>query len=263
VLEFEDLEWFPAWLRTWLTNVIVVLCRVVGVVPALTGVVSRTLREQGLDRIVDLGSGGGGSMPEVLEAVRGEPGLGETQLLMTDRYPNLDAVKTFNDPARPERAYRTEPVDATDLAAAPAGLKTMVNCFHHMRPAQARAILASAVAERQPLLIYEMTENWVPFPLWVLSLPFALPMVFVAALVFTPFVRPVSLRQLFFTYVVPLVPLFYAWDGHASVARIYAWSDLDELLEGLESDDYRWERGPAEGANGKAFGIYLLGVPTG
>ena len=63
VLEFEDLEWFPAWLRTWLTNVIVVLCRVVGVVPALTGVVSRTLREQGLDRIVDLGSGGGGSMP--------------------------------------------------------------------------------------------------------------------------------------------------------------------------------------------------------
>jgi hypothetical protein len=262
LFEFEDQPWFPSWLRTCMTNVIVVFCRVVGVVPALSGVVTRALREQGLDRIIDLGSGGGGSMPEVLVAVRSEPGLAGTQLLMTDLYPNTDAVATFNDPANPECAYQAEPVDATNLAAAPAGLKTMVNCFHHMRPAQARSILASAVAEREPLLIYEMGESPMPTSLWVLSLPLALPMVFVTALVWTPFVRPLTLRQLFFTYVVPLVPLFYAWDGHASLPRVYGHADLNILLEGLDTPGYQWEHGSAEGADGKAFGFYLFGRPT-
>jgi len=262
LFEFEDQPWFPSWLRTCMTNVIVVFCRMIGVVPALTGVVTRALHEQRLDRIVDLGSGGGGSMPEVLAAVRGEPGLEGTELLMTDLYPNLDAVSTFNDPAHPERAYQAESVDATKLVEAPAGLKTMVNCFHHMPPPQARAILASAAEARQPLLIYEMGEFKLPIALWVVSLPIALPMVFLSALLWTPFVRPLSWQQLFFTYVVPVVPLFYAWDGHASLPRIYGHADLDELLEGLRSDDYQWEHGPAEGADGKGVGLYLFGRPT-
>ena len=262
LFEFEDQPWFPSWLRTCMTNVIVVFCRVVGVVPALTGVVSRALREQGLQRIVDLGSGGGGSMPEVLAAVRAQPGLEGTELLMTDRYPNTDALVTFNDPAHPERAYQAEPVDATALTDAPAGLKTLVNCFHHMRPAQARAILASAAEARQPLLVYEMGEFQFPTALWVVSLPIALPMVFLTALLWTPFVRPLTVRQLFFTYVVPLVPFFYAWDGHASLPRVYGHADLDELLEGLHTEGYQWEHGPAEGADGKVFGLYLLGRPV-
>jgi len=262
LFEFEDQAWFPSWLRTWMTNVIVVFCRVIGVVPVLSNVVSRALREQGLDRIVDLGSGGGGSMPEVLAVVRSEPGLGGTRLLMTDLYPNRDALSTFNDPAQPECAYQVDSVDATDLAEAPPGLKTMVNCFHHMRPVQARAILASAVEARQPLLVYEMGEFKLPIALWVLSLPIALPIVFLTALLWTPFVRPLTLRQLFFTYVVPLVPLFYAWDGHASLPRVYGHADLDELLEGLQARGYRWEHGPAASADGKIFGFYLFGRPT-
>ena len=262
LFEFEDQPWFPSWLRTCMTNVIVVFCRMIGVVPALTGVVTRALREQGLDRIVDLGSGGGGSMPEVLEAVRGEPGLEGTELRMTDLYPNLDAASTFNDPAHPERAYQAESVDATKLVEAPAGLKTMVNCFHHMPPPKARAILASAAEARQPLLIYEMGEFKLPIALWALSLPIALPMVFLTALLWTPFVRPLTARQLFFTYVIPLVPFFYAWDGHASLPRVYGHADLDELLEGLHHDGYRWEHGPAKGSDGKEFGLYLLGRPV-
>ena len=60
---------------------------------------------------------------------------------MTDRYPNRDAVARFGAQGDPQVRYLPDPVDATELASAPAGLKTMINCFHHMRPAQARAIL--------------------------------------------------------------------------------------------------------------------------
>jgi len=262
VIEFEDFNWFPSWLRTCMTNNIVIIARFMGVTTGLGNLVSRILNEEGIDRIVDLGSGGGGVMPDVLARVREMPRKENVQLTMTDFYPNADAVKKFNQPDTPHIEYLSTSVDATSLASTPEGLKTMSNCFHHMRPETARAILKSAHDNRQPLLIYEMGPNNVPFFAWVLSLPIALPMIAVTALVLSAFVRPVTFRQIFFTYFIPLIPIFYAWDGHASVPRIYTFDDMDDLLKGLDSPDYRWEKGLAQNHKGKDFGNYLLGLPT-
>jgi len=261
VLEFEDLAWFPAWLRTCMTNLIVVFGRVIGANQVLAGLVARVLKETQLEEIVDLGSGGGGSMPEVLALLREDPDTAHARLTMTDLYPNLDAIETFNGSDAPHIRYLRDPVNATDLASAPSGLKTMNNCFHHMRPDQARAILESAQTSRQSLLVYEVGDNAMPFVMWCLALPIGLLLVALSALVLTPMVRPLTFRQLFFTYAVPLIPIFYAWDGQASMPRIYTLEDLDELLEGLDSDDYRWEKGYAQTAKGRKLGIYLLGLP--
>lgn len=258
-LEFEDLPWVPGWLRDSLTRVLVVLGRVFGVPDALAPLIRRVLREQELTQIVDLGSGAGGCMPDVLAAVGSDPDFAGTQLLLTDRYPNKDAQARF---ASTENIrYAAQPVDATTLAEAPAGLKTMINCFHHMRPPQARAILEAAERRREPLLVYELADNTVPFWAWVLALPIGLPMVFLSALLLTPFVRPLSARQLFFTYVIPIIPALYAWDGQASAPRIYGLADLDELLEGLGGAGYHWEKGTAVTEDGRSRGIYLLGTP--
>lgn len=228
----------------------------------LGNLVSRILDEEAIDSIVDLGLGGGGVMPDVLALVRDMPGKENVKLTMTDLYPNVDAIKKFNHPGAPHIEYLSTPVDATSLASTPEGLKTMSNCFHHMRPKMARAILKSAHDNRQPLLIYEMGPNNIPFFAWVLSLPIALPMIALTAIVLSSFVRPVTFRQMFFSYVIPLIPIFYAWDGHASVPRIYTFDDMDELLIGLDSSDYRWEKGLAKNHKGKDFGNYLLGLPT-
>ena len=83
------------------------------------------------------------------------------------------------------------------------------------------------------------------------------------ALVKSAFVRPVTPTQLFFTYVIPLIPLFYAWDGQASMPRIYGEKDLDELLEGLEDPEYIWEKGFGLSKRGGKLGSYLLGLPKG
>lgn len=263
VLEFEDLRWFPSWLRTSMTNLIVVISRLLGVPSALGALVSRVLRDEGIDQIVDLGSGGGGSMPEVLDAVRAEPGTEHVTLVMTDLYPNLDAVRIFDEDRDSHIRYLREPVDATHLESAPRGLKTMVNCFHHMRPEGARAILSSAQENREPILIYEMGDNNIPFALWVLLLPLSLPLVMVMALGLTPMARPLTVRQLVFTYLIPVVPIFYAWDGQASMPRIYTPEDLDELLAEIgESPDYRWEKGFGKTESGRTLGTYLLGVPV-
>ena len=262
VLEFEDLGWFPGWLRTAMTNLIVVLGRVWGVAPVLANLISRILKQQGIEQIVDLGSGGGGAMPEVVARVREIRDTSGARLTMTDLYPNLDAIDTFNQPGAPELRYLRDPVDATDFSSSPQGLKTMVNCFHHMRPPMARAILKSAHDTGEPILIYEMGGTKIPFAIWLLGLPLALPLVALTVFLLTPFVRPLTFRQLFFTYIIPIVPIFYAWDGQASMPRLYSLADMDELLEGLDSPTYRWEKGPAPSEKGKTLGVYLLGVPV-
>lgn len=259
-IEFEDFDWFPPWLRMFMANVLVVLARIIGVTPVLAKLVGRTLDDLGTRRIIDLGSGSGGVMPDVLRTLRAHPKHADVELTLTDLHPHAEARARFKD--EKGIGYEADPVDAADLARAPTGLKTMVNSFHHMRPQQARKILRSARDSGQPLLIYEMSDNTVPFVVWLLLLPIALPLVALSSLFLTPLVRPMTLRQLVFTYVIPLVPIFYAWDGQTSMPRIYGLSDLDELLEGLHGAGYRWEKGPATDDDGKKVGIYLLGVPT-
>lgn len=260
VLEFEDQPWFPPFLRRHLTNVIVQLNRMVGLPELLGEKVGDVLDELGIDTVVDLGSGSGGVMPEVLDAVRRQPAHEGAKLVMTDLYPNRDVIAEYGTDGLTR--YESDPVDATDLAHAPAGLKTMVNSFHHLRPPQARAVLESAYATRQPLLVYELAENKLPFVFWLVGLPFGLTVVSLMSLFLTLRIRPLTASQLFFTYVIPLVPFFYAWDGQASFPRIYNYDDLDALLQGLDGDGYTWEKGPMTSRSGKTFGMFLLGRPT-
>lgn len=258
--ELEDQAWFPSWLRSSLTRLIAAFCRGIGVPDALAPLVRRALQDQGLTTIVDLGSGAGGILPDVLDRVREAPGFEDTTLRLTDAFPDPEARAFFADVDGID--YDAEPLDATDLTDAPTGLKTMVNAFHHLRPDDARRMLERAEAARQPLLIYELSDA-VPFVPWLVFLPLGLAVVFVMALIFTPFVRPLTLRQLVLTYVIPVIPACYAWDGQASAPRIYGLSDLDELLEGLGGEGYTWEKGPATTPSGSKRGIYLLGLPTG
>ena len=261
LVEFEDLEWFPSWLRACMTRLIIVFMRVVGGERVLQHQIALALEATGEQDVVDLGSGAGGSMPVVLEALRAK---GQMQsLTLTDLYPNPETIAHLEARNIEGLRYHPEPVDATDLATAPAGLKTMINSFHHMRPEQARAILATARENAAPLLVYELAANKPPNIVWWLFLPLGLLITGFTAVLFTPFVKPLTLRQLFFTFVIPVIPFFYAWDGQASMIRTYDFDDLNELLQGLESDDdYTWEMREAEDAGGKKLGYVLLGRPV-
>jgi len=261
LFEFEDLIWFPSWLRTCMTNLIMVLHKIMGISDVLADLIKDILEKQKLSKIVDLGSGSGGAMPEVLKKINETKGFEDVKLLMTDLYPNKEIVKKYNTDTNLRCSYHETPVDATNIATAPDGLKTMMNSFHHMPPEVARKILKSAYIDRQPLLIYEMAENKFPLLIWWLMLPLGLLIVMIMALLMTPFVRPMTFKQLIFTYLIPIIPICYAWDGQASMPRIYAMKDYDILLEGLHSEDFRWEKGYARKKNGKKTGTYLVGYP--
>ena len=260
LFEFEDFGWFPAWLRACMTNLLMVLLKMMGVPKVLAASIAKILKEHKIDTIVDLGSGSGGAMPEVLEILHQEMDLPKSKLILTDLYPNPDTIQKFK--SNNHINYLETSVDATNIALAPAGLKTMVNSFHHMPPKAAKQILKSAQESNQPILIYEMAENKMPLLLWWILLPISLPILMVMSLFMTPLVKPLKWQQLVFTYLVPIIPIFYAWDGQASMPRLYALKDYDELLDGLQLDNYRWEKGLAKKENGKTLGTYCLGVPV-
>jgi len=261
LFEFEDYSWFPNWLRACMTNLIVVLHKMLGISEVLCYLMARVLREKKLERVVDLGSGSGGAMPEVMKTLHSMKDLSHVELIMTDLYPNQKAVKRFNKNTSDKLSYLETPVDATNLVSAPNGLKTMVNSFHHMPPKQARQILESAEKNQEPLLIYEMAENKIPLLVWILLLPLSLVIVMLMTWFLTPFVKPLTWQQVIFTYLIPIIPICYAWDGQASLPRMYALKDVDELLNGLGKHNYYWEHGPAKKSNGKNLGTYIVGYP--
>jgi len=258
LFEFEDFHWFPHFLRTCMTRFIVTMHKMLGSSHDLADLVAKGLKHTDQKQIIDLCSGGTGPMLEVIDILKEKHQLDDVKLTFTDLYPNLDAAKMVNEQGNPNIEYLTDSVDATQLNVDQKGLRTMVCSMHHMRPEIAKAILKDAKDNRQPICVFEISDNSMPPTwLWWVGLPFNFLMVFFV----TPFIRPLTWQQLVFTYVPPFpLPFFIAWDGGVSNVRTYTMSDYDELLVDLKANDYVWEKGLIKG-KGPAPKSYLLGYP--
>lgn len=255
LFELEDAPWFPAWLREAMTLVLATMHRGLKTSRMIQPLLEKGLSASRTRRIVDLCSGGGGPMLDAHAELRKQ--FPDLQLLLTDLYPN-EKVRTLIAARKdPQVSYHAQPIDAARVDAGLDGLRTMVGCFHHMPVDVAKAILRDAATSRRPLCIFELSDNSTPTALWWTAIPF----VFILTLVITPWVRPLRWGQLFFTYVVPIIPLCVAFDGAASNPRTYTPDDLRELVADLESDHYHFEIGVLRKPGLPGGMSYLLGLP--
>ena len=132
------------------------------------------------------------------------------------------------------------------------GFRTMFTSFHHFPPEEARAILQNAVDEGQNIGVFEMTKR---APLTIaLMFPWAIMPLF-----FTPWIRPFRWSRLFWTYVVPVVPFVFLFDGIVSCLRTYRPEELREMVDQLTVNGYRWEIGEQSGAPAEMAITYLIG----
>ena len=82
----------------------------------------------------------------------------------------------------------------------------------------------------------------------------------IMVLLMIPPVRPFNL---FFTYVVPLVPLMVRWDGVVSPLRTYDAHELRALATSVpHSDRFRGDAGEVA-LNGPIPVTYLIGLSNG
>lgn len=157
-----------------MTNLILLFHKMMGTTQAISNLIIDLLQKVHFDTIIDLGSGSGGPMIEVINYINKKEKETKLNLLLTDLHPNPKLVKKINTDDNEYINYHSESINATNLLEAPKALKTIIASFHHMSPEIAKNILQSTSKHNQSILIYELAKNNVPFIAWILLLPISL-----------------------------------------------------------------------------------------
>jgi len=251
LFEFEDLSWFPSGIRNYGTDFLQHVTNKFDFYKGVVPLLEEGIEAGGENQVIDLASGGGGGWKKLSTHLK--ENRPEVKVVLTDYFPNLRAFKKMKDHDPEVFSFEREPVSALDVPTHLRGLRTQFLSFHHFKKEDARQILQNAVDSRAPIGIFEGQVRDVPHFLKNFFSP-------ISVLVFTPFIRPFSIGRIFFTYILPIVPLFVWWDGIVSVLRTYSVSEMQELVDTLEhGDTYEWKIGKH-----KERGItvpYLLGLP--
>ena len=184
------------------------------------------LRQSGEDsassRIVDLCSGGTGALEPVLDDLK-RRGL-QPRVVLTDKFPNLATFEAVRKRSKGSVEYRAESVDATRIPEDLDGVRTLFASFHHFDDRDAAGILRDAASKGRGLAIFEISER---HPIMIL----VMPLVPLATLFLTPFLRPFRLGRLIFTYLVPVVPALVFWDGAVSCLRTRRPAEMQALAD--------------------------------
>jgi hypothetical protein len=261
LFEFEDLDWLPQVWRDQITELLHHQIASRGVYRAIVPRIVETLRQTKSSRIIDLGSGSGGDIVGLHEAIDAACGE-EIPVLLTDKFPNLEAFKRIDAATHGRVGHIAKSVDATNVPRDVTGLRTMFTAFHHLPPDLAHKILSDAVEARAPILIAEFTERS------LLNIAKAIVIGPFIALIDSAFIRPFGWRRLLWTYLIPITPLLYSWDALASHIRTYALDELQAMTADLSDKGYDWQMGhvpieefgdPLIKAGGRL--TYLIGTP--
>jgi hypothetical protein len=253
LIELEDQPWFPAAIRDAATDYLRFMLTVGNNYAPAAPLLARALRQSGAQRIVDLCAGGGGPWQRLRAALAAQGATPE--IVLTDKFPNAPAAALLSDGGTNGRlTYHPHGVDALNVPRELSGLRTMFSAFHHFAPDAARALLADAQRSDAPIAVFETTQRSVLSLLLIAGSPL---FVFFAM----PFVRPFRWRNLFFTYVLPVLPLMVLWDGIVSCLRCYTPDELRAMVAALPPrTDYAWEVGEAWGRAPLPV-TYVLGLP--
>ena len=230
--ELEDFDWFPATLRDAMTGWLRVVSEVACASSSAAPPVLEAMDSIGTNRIVDLCSGGGGPVIELVKHLGEHYGRDVTAVL-TDKFPNEAAFAAAERELPSRLSSRRASTDATDVPSDLVGVRTIFNAFHHLPPPVAKAVLADAAKSRQPILTFEFVERSPQGLAMMAGVPLA-----VYGLM--PFVKSASPIAIQLTYALPIVPMVSLWDGVASCLRSYSVAELEAMVADLQRPDYRF-----------------------
>jgi hypothetical protein len=249
--EFHDQPWFPKTIRDGVTDALQFILSLGGVYRSIAPRLNQATETSGAERVIDLCSGGGGPWLWLYRSVTGANGRPVT-VCLTDKYPNISAFESAQKNARGQITFYVQNVDAANLPTELSGFRTMFTSFHHFGPDEAVAILQNAVDSNQGIGIFEAPRR---HPLTILATVLMLLGGFVTA----PFIRPFSVSRLFWTYIIPVIPLVLLFDGVVSCLRAYSQKELAELVAQVNSEDYEWQIGEQSGDLAPI--TFLIGTP--
>jgi hypothetical protein len=253
LFEFEDYEWFPHIIREGITDYLRFVTEKFKIYKPTAKIIADVLEKSGEEKIYDLCAGGGGGVEIISKELFSITGK-RIEIVLTDKYPNVDAFKHIAENSSGNISFLNESIDAEDVPDKLKGIRTMYSSFHHFDPPAAKKILTNASNNNLPILIFEAGERSV---LGILGVIITTILICVFA---TPFMKPFKWSRLFLTYIIPLVPLTLLWDGIVSMLRIYKPEEMLAMTEEIKSEDYKWEAGKIKFGPGKI--TFMKGLPV-
>lgn len=253
LFEIEDQAWCPRVVRDFATDYLHFIETKIAMHRPVAPMMSEVLRRTGAEQVIDLCSGGGGPIP-ALQAALAEEGLA-INFTLTDRFPNVEAFQYLVNQSRGGISFVAGPVDARAVPPGLRGFRTLFNAFHHFDRADAVAVLTDAAEAGQPVGVFEIMERNLRS---MVVMPLLIPLMVMLA---TPFIRPFRWSRLFWTHLVPLVPLVCLWDGVASQFRAYTVAELEGLAKDVAVEGYSWRAGEVQMQWLPVKVTYLIGCP--
>lgn len=232
LFEFTDQVWLPEMFRNMITQITQFNLDFFKIYDVIFPKVEQFLQTTGESQVIDLCSGSSGPWLRLLKQLKSP-----VKVILTDKYPNLGKWRQVMEVAQGRMECSASSVDAVAVPGELKGLRTIFTGFHHFRPEEAKIILETAVAQNEPIAIFEFTERSFP------SLIRAIWLYMLVTLVQTPFIKPRTLARFFWTYLLPVIPILHWWDGLVSNVRTYSPRELQEIVNSIDSKEYQWEIG--------------------
>lgn len=232
LFEWEDQSFFPIEIRNALTQYLFMVWTVGRFYRCTLPVLQTVMTQTGYQKIYDLCSGGGGAWSHIhREISKAHP---ELSIRLTDYYPNIPAFESLQNQSDGHIQFEPHSVDARTAAIPSESIVTMLLAFHHFNPDDAQKILANAIHHKAPIVIFEIQQRSI-FDVLLMLVHFPI------CWLVTPFMKP-SLVQVFFTYVIPIIPFCIVWDGMVSVLRTYTQKEFESFTSSSGAE-YSWETG--------------------
>ncbi|KAG8404921.1 hypothetical protein J3459_022375 [Metarhizium acridum] len=254
LFEIEDMPWCPSWLREYSHRSLHQMWNTVGpgkksstAAQACDIIVSKLPSKPSAYTFVDACAGAGGPTPmlesnlnALLPATGGKP----VRFLLADLYPDWAAWKKITS-ASENISYMDKPVDATTTTRYvddnTLECRLFNLCFHHFDDDQAAKVLQSSVEGSDAFVILEMTQRSMP------------ALMNTSIVILSPIITTLlwfwwSPLHILFTYIIPIVPLFFAWDGYVSCIRTRSGKEIRALIaeqeqRGLDVSDWTFHHG--------------------
>jgi hypothetical protein len=212
-----------------------------------------TMKITGSTQIVDLCSGGGGSilqMQKELSAISGK----RIKIILTDLFPNFTSYRYLSKKSSGDISFANMSVNALKVPGELKGVRTIFSGFHHFDKENAKLVLQDAVTNKEAICIFDGGNKNI---LMAFGAVFIHPVLFV---IWTPFIRPFRLRRILFTYLIPVIPLCTMWDGMVSITKLYSPEKMKQLTANI-GGNYIWESGRIRSRYGLSI-AYLRGYPV-
>lgn len=220
--ELEDFDWFPTILRKYQMEFIGMIASKFGFYKKVAQMIKSDIREQKINKILDLCSGSGLPAMYIHKAMK-EPNLMTT---LSDKYPQQIQITEGV-------SYVVKPFDVFEIQMESDVYYTMYNAFHHFEKKDQQSIIQNALNNGANLKIVEIVQ---PTFLNLLSVTLASTL---GVLLMCPLIRPFEWRRILLTYIIPINVLTVMIDGYITILKSRSAHQYKVFLESEFPNDNR------------------------